>query len=158
VTNSIATNSIATNSMASMALCAGLASIAAAQSAPPAGIAFEVASIRPSGPSHSGNHAHGNSSEIFLTNMTPKRLVEIAYQVKDYGFQGPDWMDTLHFDLSAKMPEGSTRGQYPEMLKALLIERFRLAVHRETKIIPGYALMPAKSGFKLKAVEANGSS
>jgi uncharacterized protein (TIGR03435 family) len=44
------------------------------------------------------------------------------------------------------------------MLRTLLEDRFKLAVHHETKDMPGYALVVAKGGFKLKPVEPNGSS
>jgi uncharacterized protein (TIGR03435 family) len=64
----------------------------------------------------------------------------------------------LHFDITAKMPEGSTRGQYPAMLRMLLAERFKLVVHRESRTISGFALLPAKAGLKLQPVEADGSS
>ena len=36
------------------------------------------------------------------------------------------------------------------MLRALLEDRFRLKVHRETEDVPMYALTVAKGGFKLK--------
>jgi uncharacterized protein (TIGR03435 family) len=39
------------------------------------------------------------------------------------------------------------------MCQALLAERFKMAVHRETKDLPVYALVVAKEGFKLKEVE-----
>jgi uncharacterized protein (TIGR03435 family) len=39
------------------------------------------------------------------------------------------------------------------MLRTLLEDRFKLAAHRESKEVPGYALVVAKSGFKLKPVE-----
>jgi uncharacterized protein (TIGR03435 family) len=42
------------------------------------------------------------------------------------------------------------------MMQALLKERFGLAVHHESKSLPGYALVVAKNGFKLNAVEDAG--
>jgi len=42
------------------------------------------------------------------------------------------------------------------MLRTLLEDRFRLAVHRESKELPGYALVVANKGFKLKPVEPGG--
>ena len=41
---------------------------------------------------------------------------------------------------------------------SLLAERFQLKAHRETKEMSAYALLPAKSGFKLKPAEGDGSS
>jgi uncharacterized protein (TIGR03435 family) len=134
------------------------AALATAAQEPPQGkIAFEVASIRASAPGAKLTYTR-NPSDVFFTNVTLKRLAEIAYQVRDFGFSGPEWMDTLHFDVSAKIPQGATREQYPDMLKSLLVERFKMAVHRQTKLLPGYALVAAKGGFKLQPLESNGPS
>ena len=43
------------------------------------------------------------------------------------------------------------------MLRALLEDRLKLAVHRESKNVPGYALAVAKSGLKLKPAEPGGA-
>jgi uncharacterized protein (TIGR03435 family) len=48
------------------------------------------------------------------------------------------------------MPEGATKEQVPEMLQALLADRFKLTLHRENKDHPVYALVVAKGGSKLK--------
>ena len=65
------------------------------------------------------------------------------------------------FDIVATMPPGVSRDQIPEMLQSLLAERFSLAVHRENKEQPVYALVVSKTGPRLKAasatVEAMGS-
>ena len=39
------------------------------------------------------------------------------------------------------------------MLQGLLAERFKLKVHREEKVIPGYALVVAPGGPKMRRVE-----
>jgi len=43
----------------------------------------------------------------------------------------------------------------PQMLQALLAERFKLVVHRDTKEHAVYALVPAKGGVKMKESEAD---
>jgi len=137
---------IATSFLCYWALALGAAS---AQTTPQPPVVFEVASIRAN---NSGGHdstTYGNLNEIMMSNVSLKRLVEIAYRARDYSFSGPHWLDSAHFDIRAKMPEGATRGQYPLMLRALLIERFKLAAHLESKTISGYALVPAKGGLKL---------
>jgi uncharacterized protein (TIGR03435 family) len=54
------------------------------------------------------------------------------------------------FNLSVTIPEGTTKAQYYVMLQNLLIERFRLAVHHESREMPVYELVVAKGGPKLK--------
>ena len=63
---------------------------------------------------------------------------------------GPDWMANERFDIDAKLPEGSTPAQIPEMLQALLSERFALKQHREQKEMPMYALVLGKPPLRLK--------
>lgn len=62
---------------------------------------------------------------------------------------GPDWTAQTRVVIQALMPEGATKDQLPEMLKALLAERFHLVTHRTALEEPVYALVPAKNGPKL---------
>jgi uncharacterized protein (TIGR03435 family) len=48
------------------------------------------------------------------------------------------------------MPAGTTRVQFELMMQSLPAERFPLHVHRETRSFPGYELVVAKDGPKLK--------
>ena len=66
-------------------------------------------------------------------------------------------MEDVHFDIAAKYPPDTKPSDRPVMLLTLLEDRFKLAAHRETKELPGYALTVAKSGFKLKPVAPGGS-
>ena len=63
-------------------------------------------------------------------------------------------MSAPRFDIQAKMPEGATEEQIPEMLQALLAERFGLKVHKSSKDTNVYALTVAKTGLKMKPAEA----
>jgi uncharacterized protein (TIGR03435 family) len=54
------------------------------------------------------------------------------------------------WDIQAKLPEGTNKDQVPEMLQALLAERFKLKVHKESREQPVYGLVVAKGGSKLK--------
>jgi uncharacterized protein (TIGR03435 family) len=73
-----------------------------------------------------------------------------AFAIPASRLQGPDWMDAQRFDISAKLPEGATADQLPEMFQALLEERFGLAFHREHKEGSVNALVVGKGGLKVK--------
>ena len=72
------------------------------------------------------------------------------YKVELYQISGPDWITTSRFDVQATLPAGATKAQIPEMLQALLADRFGLTLHREPKEQSVYALLIGKGGPKLK--------
>ncbi|MDE3197588.1 MAG: TIGR03435 family protein [Acidobacteriota bacterium] len=122
------------------------------------GPTFEVATIKPAqapnaadimaGKLHVGMKVEAGRVDIGFLSL--ENLLMTAYGVKDYQISGPDWIRTERFDILAKMPEGSNKDQVPDMLKALLAERFKVAVHKETKEHSMYALVVGKGGSKLK--------
>jgi uncharacterized protein (TIGR03435 family) len=124
-------------------------------------LAFEVASIKPAAQpvANRGGRAFvrvGMSTDggmLRYTNVGLKDVIRAAYKVKEFQIEGPDWLGNARFDITAKFPEGATEKQVPEMLQALLAERFKLALHRESKESPIYALVVGKGGPKLKAAE-----
>ncbi|MDR3701570.1 MAG: TIGR03435 family protein [Candidatus Sulfopaludibacter sp.] len=86
-------------------------------------------------------------------------LIQRAYSVQ--GFQvvgGPSWISTDGYDIEAK-PEGNT-GQKRMwlMVQALLADRFKLSMHRETRDLPVYDLQAVKGGPKLKAPQGGACS
>jgi uncharacterized protein (TIGR03435 family) len=120
--------------------------------------AYEAASVKinTSGSGHSSSD--GSKGQVVMTNQTLKRLIERAYNVKPLQVTGPGWMEDVPFDIAAKYPPDTRNEDRLVMLRTLLEDRFKLAVHRESKDMPGYALVVAKSGFKLKPVEPSGGS
>lgn len=126
--------------------------------APAAAPTFEVASIKPaapldpsklmSGKMHIGINIDG--ARVDIGNLTLMDLIAFAYTVKPYQISGLDWMGAQRFDVLAKLPEGASKDQVPEMLQALLAERFQLKLHRESKEQPVYALVVGRNGPKLK--------
>ncbi len=140
-----------------------LAGAALAQS--PAKQAFEVASIKPSSPDAHGSSSNTDRRFVTIRNWTVKRLVQRAFGVEDYQVTGgPNWLDTYHFDISARVDDAEPELKGKEgqerlmaMLAALLGERFQFQFHRESKTLPVYNLVTAKNGFKLTAVDAKGS-
>jgi uncharacterized protein (TIGR03435 family) len=118
---------------------------------------FEVASVKPAEPPAPGRRftplsgGPGTKSPTRLAGTTSlKALLMRAYGVKSYQVSGPAWMDTELYEIAAKIPPGATKEQLALMVQNLLMERFHLAVHRETKELPMYALRVGKNGAKLK--------
>jgi uncharacterized protein (TIGR03435 family) len=118
--------------------------------------AFEVASIKPAAPQPPGRlqiSMGGDPGRIDYQSVSLKNLIERAYSIKSYQVSGPDWLDSERFDVTAKLPEGTTQKDVPAMLERLLAERFKLTVHREEKTLPIYAIVESKSGVKMTKIE-----
>ncbi len=130
-------------------LLAILSALALAQTKP----AFEVASIKLA----TSNVTAPPSADLRQVRYTGFRLRDIfqdAYRVKRYQISGPDWLETQRYDIVARLPEGATQDQIPEMLQTLLAERFHMKIHTEMRQDRVYALIVAKNGPHLK--EAGG--
>jgi uncharacterized protein (TIGR03435 family) len=123
-------------------------------------LAFEVASIKPSGP-NSPPTSRNSSPGRFTTSATSlRRLVTWAYDVGDDRLVGaPEWLDSSRFDISAKVPqkeqdEEPVRERLKVMMQSLLADCFRLVSHRETRGLPIYALLVDRSGPKIQLRDA----
>jgi uncharacterized protein (TIGR03435 family) len=137
------------------ALLAPLACALFGQSAEPT--AFEVASIRPATPQAAGRVSTRKSidgARVIFTNVTVADFIGAAYKVQQYQVAGPGPISSWRFDLAAKIPNGAPEQRVPQMFQALLNERFKLAFHRETRVLPVYALRVAKGGPKLQTAES----
>jgi uncharacterized protein (TIGR03435 family) len=122
---------------------------------------FEVASIKLAPPIDPQKIMAGtlhigmsvDAARVDIGSMSLAELIRTAYRMKPYQVSGPDWMASQRFDIMAKMPEGASKDKVPEMLQALLADRFKLTAHRESKDFPAYALIVGKNGPKLKDAE-----
>ena len=120
--------------------------------------AFEVASIKPSISGDGNESTNTTNDSLTMRNVSLRHIIQDAYNLKRYTLTAPDWVDNLRFDINAKA-EGKTKpDDFRVMLQSLLKERFQLKAHREPKTMSAYALLPAKTGFKLKPAEGDGSS
>ena len=91
---------------------------------------------------------------VSFVNASLRNLILNAYHVRDYQISGPDWLKSERFDVVATLPAGAARRDIPAMMQALLADRFKLAMHKESKVLPVYALVAAKGGPKLQPAEA----
>jgi len=127
------------------------------QAAPPA---FEVASVKPAAPQTDGQvmvRMGGDAGQVDYTNVNLKQVLAKAYDVRSYQIAGPSWIDSEHYDIIAKVPDGVSKEQIPAMLQALLAERFHMTIHRETKEQSVYAIVVGKNGPKLTKYDENAS-
>jgi len=120
---------------------------------------FEVASVKVfSGNGRGGPPSGGPGASQFSWSGVPLTgLIARAYMVSADQVTGPDWINSERYSVDAKLPDGALPEQFNVMLQNLLLERFQMKVHRETKVVSGYDLVVAKGGAKLKeSVAANG--
>lgn len=131
--------------------------LASGQTAP----TFDVATIKQAPPPdpqkmmtgqiRMGMNIDGARAEYSFMSMT--ELICKAYDIKPHQLTGPDWMKTIRWDIQATIPEGASKDQVPAMLQALLKERFKMEVHKDTKEVNVYALIQGKNGHKMKTAE-----
>ena len=142
---------------AGMLLTAACMAFGQAASSPPT---FEVASVKPAVrvPSNQWRRiSSADPSRVAYNNATLLLLLVRAYQVKDYQVSGPPWLTQERYDVAAKIPANATQNDVPQMLQALLADRFHLALHHEQRERQTYVLTAARSGFKLQpAADAKG--
>ncbi|HEY4709245.1 MAG TPA: M56 family metallopeptidase [Candidatus Acidoferrales bacterium] len=95
-------------------------------------------------------------SEFQATGIALTQLVALAYDVNNFQVSGgPDWAASTRYDVEAT---AAANQDVMPAVQAALAERFRLAVHHETKDDPAYELVVANSGSKLKQVPAADAS
>lgn len=142
--------------MVHILLCASLAACTFGQQAAEV-LEFEAASIKPNKSGSGGSHENDSSGQLVAINVSLREYIRLAFAVRDYQISGPDWMTSERFDIAGKFPpHPGIDNPTPPCLRKLLADRFKLAIDRETKEFPVYALVPAKNGPKIQAVEDQG--
>jgi uncharacterized protein (TIGR03435 family) len=121
---------------------------------------FEVASVKPGDPNNRQVCVCFDPPGRFIgVNVTLKMLIVDAYNVRNHQISGgPNWLASAKFDIEAKMPRATPipagLDGPPQILRlieqSLLEERFKLAVHRETRAEQLYELVVDRNGPKLK--------
>jgi uncharacterized protein (TIGR03435 family) len=129
--------------------------------------AYDVISIKPYKGDNSSARVGSPHGNLSMVNLQLILLIEIAYGVSNDRISGePGWVGSDRFDVEAKMdeeaaaayeklPKEQQETQRQLMVQSLLADRCKLKVHHETKILPTYALVIAKGGFKLKDADPN---
>jgi uncharacterized protein (TIGR03435 family) len=125
---------------------------------------FEVSSVKISQIGKSGGEGSRRENiqtspgTLNMRNVSLKSAVRWAYHVMDPQVAGPDWLANERYDIMAKAAGPAPEAQLREMLQSLLAERFKLAVHRQTKEMSAYALSVGRNGPKFHESQADGES
>ena len=101
---------------------AATASLAQAQPGGATPPAFEVASIKPSGPQSirgsEGGPGRSDPGRYRFSSASLLDLIAVAYDLKyDFQISSPFPLDRQNFDLVAKVPEGTTKQQFRSMMQ-----------------------------------------
>ena len=126
----------------------------------PASLTFEVASVKANKSGDNRTMIGGQPGGRFnVTNAALRQIIQIAYQIQPFQLIGaPNWINDERFDIVAKAPAGTpmvgpaggtSPGPMQFMLRNLLTDRFKLKTHTETREMPMYALVVARSDGKL---------
>jgi uncharacterized protein (TIGR03435 family) len=107
--------------------------------------------VFPLGP---GTVYSSNGGHFSATNYSLYTYILFAYKImgneeQAFRSQMPDWVLTDRFDIQARTdgdPAKDTKDQMRLMMRALLADRFKLALHTETHQAPVFALVPLKAG------------
>ncbi len=130
-------------------------------------VEFEVASIKPNKsldeatsnfPLGPGDVYVANGGYFSATNHPLIDYIAFAYkiaarQLEALQSQVPGWVTTDRFDIQARVSGNPTKDQMRLMMQSLLANRFKLAVHNETRQIRVYGLLllkPGKTGPQLR--------
>ncbi len=124
-------------------------------------LTFEAASVKRAGPFEPGHGARvlggpgtDDPGRITFTRATFADLVRRAYDIRPDEVLGPDWINdrgpSTVYTVTATMAPGTTKQQFQQMMQNLLTERFHLVLHHEKQTRPGYELVVASGGPKLK--------
>jgi len=118
---------------------------------------FDVASIRladnSDGVPAAAASGRRRSGGRFTWTTTQISLLTYAYHLPEWRIQGKK-QNELFYTVNAITSATATEDQICLMLQKLLADRFKLAAHRETTEFPGYALVRARRGPKIKSSES----
>jgi uncharacterized protein (TIGR03435 family) len=119
----------------------------------PPQVGFDVASIRPT-PANPpvttmGERPGGRWSPRNVTVMMILGRAFPEYSLPGLIAGGPGWLAERRFDIDATTDRPVTPAQYPQMIRQLLTDRFKLKTHIESRPVDVYSLVPARSDGRL---------
>jgi bla regulator protein BlaR1 len=127
---------------------------------------FDVASIKPASSADGRSMLQFTPDGTVIHGIPPQMLLRVAFGVENDRIIGaPSWVNSNRYDIEAKVsPEDAPRVDKLKvedrraMLLPLLVERFNLKYHHETRELAMYALVVAKGGPKITASKLESTS
>ncbi len=134
---------------------------------------FDIAAIHLHEPQPHEHVSIGSSpwdGHLRATNVSIITLIWWSYEMPESRIlDAPGWTGSKRFDIEAEadpavdaqlkgLSSDAGRKVKEEMVRALLADRFKLVTHNETRELPLYALVVAKGGPKLGALQNGGTS
>jgi uncharacterized protein (TIGR03435 family) len=119
---------------------------------------FEVASVKlsPAGVSYTildrGGPESSTPGSWSCEYYSVRDLLSKAFALDQSQISGPSWMENQRFHISAKLGPATSPAQFREMLRNLLIDRFALDAHVESRVVSRYEL--GFSGNRKKLLKA----
>jgi len=123
------------------------------------GATFEVASVKPSNPNPDPTNPLSMITLMMpqpggrfrATNTPVRMLIMAAFELKQEAqlVGGPPALLSAKYDINAKAPDTIGMKELPQLLRSLLTERFKLKTHTETRELPLYDLVLARSDGRL---------
>jgi hypothetical protein len=118
---------------------------------------FEVASIKLDTSAVPRHNVRPLPGGLHTESASVRLLMQRAYGLQDFQIAGgPRWVDSDGYNIEAKADGSASQSQIWLMLQSLFEDRFHLKVHRETKELPSYTLIPSKKGVKLASPKDGG--
>ncbi len=118
----------------------------------PTAPAFEAASVRFVRTGGGSANPIIDPGRFRCPAIAPMHLLRMAYKLKPYQIVGgPAWLEEDRYAINAKAESPADLDQMRLMLRGLLIERFKLSFHRETKEVAGYAIVVGRGGPILRS-------
>ncbi len=111
---------------------------------------FEVTTVKPNNNNDPGQLIRLAGDTPSMRHYTLRNMILFAYTIHDFQLtDGPNWIDSDYYDVQGKTTPDATIEQKRLMFQRLLADRFKLAIHRETKELPVFNLTVAKGGLKI---------
>jgi uncharacterized protein (TIGR03435 family) len=133
-----------------------------AAAAPSPVFEYDVASIKLNVSGGGSVGMHNTPDSFSVTNVQVEALMQMAFGVQSYQMiAAPEWFTSERYDIEAKMEPDvadalrklnvdDRRITRQHMLQALVLDRLKMTIHRETRQLPIYSLVIGKGGSKLQ--------